>query len=422
MQVSVNKEVEFDVELAGAIERLRGSLTELLACIEADPAVPYVVSRHLDINKNLAWKVCRIVTTTDPFSAVELLPGAQGMEIFLKATATLGASRLAIQSVRGALAEFDALVETHAGDRRTLDLMLASHERSPREPAEEMRRLAFEGNSAIWGIQGRVRFGSYFIAPNADEPTLVDAVNVGGLIDARRMRPDVTVPVFMAHAYKDDGTTRMASHESLDPSAAADDPSFLMPTFCSPNAPALVRVRSGAMVRFELPRGPVGRSAAASWVFGARIPRLGALYRDDLNRFGQHSTRLYVPVEHLLVDLFVHRRLPLGADLNAALFSQLTGEAFSGVARDGDRLPLRESVIELGGRPPVVATPLLPRYSELIRWTFERVGWDAGDFTCRRLVIKYPPIPTVLVLRYTLPDRVSPGAAAEGTTASAIPR
>jgi hypothetical protein len=405
MQISATKEVEFGNELAGAMERLRGALTELLACIEADPAVPYAVSRQLQINKNLAWKVCRIVTTIEPFSAVELLPGAQGMEIFLKAAAALDAPQTAIQSVRRALADFDALIETHAGDRRTLDLMLASHEQSPREPAEETRRLAFEGNSAIWGIQGRVRFGSYFIAPNAEDPTLIDAVNVGGLIDARRMRPDVTVPVFMAHAYNDDGTTRTASHEPLDPGAAADDPSFLMPTFCSPGAPALVPVRSGAMVRFELPRGPVGRSATSSWVFGARIPRLGSLFRDELNRYGQHSTRLYVPVEHLLVDLFVHRRLPLAADLSAALFSQLTGESFRGVAREADRLPLRDSVIELGGRPPVVATPLLPRYSELVRWTFERVGWDASDFTCRRLVIKYPPIPTVLVLRYALPER-----------------
>lgn len=387
------------------MEQLRGALTELLASIDADPSVPYVVSRQLQINKNLAWKICRIVTTSEPFAAVELLPGAQGMEIFLKAADVMGATKANIQAVESALRGFDELIEAHAGDRRTLDLMLASHEQSPREPAEETRRLAFEGNSAIWGIQARVRFGSYFVAPNAEDPTIVDAVNVGGLIDARRMRPDVTAPVFLAHSYNDDGTTRLANHEPLDPSAAADDMSFLMPTFCSPNAPELVPMRSGPTVRFELPRGPVGRSAAASWVFGARIPRLGTLYRDDVNRYGQHSTRLYVPVESLLVDLFLHRGLPLGNDVSAALFSQLTGEQFRGVARAGDRLPLRDGVIELSGRPPVVATPLLPRYSEMIRWTFERLGWNAADFTCRRLVMKYPPIPTVLVLRYSLPER-----------------
>src|SRR5262245_31623852 len=141
------KEVEFGTELVGAIERLRESLIELLAQVNADPSIPYAVSRQLQINKNLAGKVCRSASTLEPRDAVELLPGPQGMEIFLNAAAARGASRAAIESIRRALQEFDAIIETHAGDRRTLDLMLASHEKSPREPAEESRRLAFEGNS-----------------------------------------------------------------------------------------------------------------------------------------------------------------------------------------------------------------------------------------------------------------------------------
>lgn len=397
----VNTELEFSFELAAALEHVRGSLTELFAAVDAEPSVPYAVSRQLGVNKNLAWKICRLISTTDPWQSVELLPGTQGFEIFLAAAADKGAEPEAIEAVRTAMREFDALVETHAGDRRTLDLMLASHHEAPQEPMEETRRLAFEGNSAIWGVQARLRFSCYFVAPSAGDREWVDTVNVGGLIDVRRLRPEVTAPVFMVNAYNDDGTPRTASHEPLDPATVDGDPSFLMPRFCSTSAPALVSQRSGCIVRYDIPRGPVGKSSLASWVFGARVPRIGRVRADEQNHFGQHSTRLFVPVESLFVDLFMHRALPFGA-VQRALYSQLSGEHFAGLGRDGDRLPLREALTELAGRPPVVATPLLPRYSELVRYTFERVGWTASEFVCRRFVMRYPPIPTVLVLRYGL--------------------
>lgn len=405
MQIQERNELEFSVELNGVLDHLRAAITELLSAIDVDPSVPYAVSRQLGINKNLAWKVCRIVSTTDSWECVELLPGTQGMDIFLNAVTALGAEPRHISAIRAALAEFDALVETHAGNRRTLDLMLASDEHAPSEPMEETRRLAFEGNSAIWGLQARVRFGAYFVAPNAQDPDWVDTINLGGLIDVRRLRPEVTAPVFMAHAYNDDGTSRNAHHERLDPTAADDDASFLMPRFCSASAPALVPVRRGGIVRYELPRGPVGRTALASWVFGARIPKLGMAYQDEHNRYGQHSTRLFVPVEHLFIDLFIHRSLPFASTVTRGLYSQISGEPFTGVAREGDQLPLRERIQEIGGRPPAVATPLLPRYSEMIRWTFDRVGWNAADFTCCRFAMRYPPIPTVLLLRYDLRTR-----------------
>ena len=147
--ITPTAEVEFQTQLFSVVEHLRGALTDLLGGIGADSAVPYAVSRQLGINKNLSWKVCRIITTRDPFGAVEHLPGAQGVEILLDAAAEHGASDGSIEAVRSALLEFDRLVETHAGDRRTLDLMVASHHEAPQAPIEESRRLAFVGNSTI---------------------------------------------------------------------------------------------------------------------------------------------------------------------------------------------------------------------------------------------------------------------------------
>ena len=35
----------------------------------------------------------------------------------------------------------------------------------------------------------------------------------------------------------------------------------------------------------------------------------------------------------------------------------------------------------------------------------ERLGWNLEDFRGYRVVMNYPPIPTVLILRYPLPER-----------------
>jgi hypothetical protein len=399
----------FQAKLFSVVEQLRGALIELLSAIEIDPAVPYAVSRRLVINKNMAWKVCRIIATQDPYKVIEHLPGPQGMEIFLLAAASHGAPPAALAAVRGALADFANLVETHAGNRRALGLMLASHHDAPQEPIEESRRLAYEGNSAIWGLQARVRLVSHFVAPSPGGDGMIDCAVVGGLVDLRRLRPNVGAPVFLMQAYNDDGTPRGPHREALDGAAASsDDSSMLIRRFCSADAPPLERQHLPDATRFELPRGPVGKTAVATWVYGWRTPRLASRFRDEINRFGEHATRVFLPVETLQCDLYVHESLPFATQVRAVLYSQLAGGPYAGPRRPCDELPLREQVTALGGRPPVVATPLLPRYAEWMRWAFEKLDWDAREFAAFRFVMKYPPIPTVLVLRYTLPER--PGA------------
>ena len=61
---------------------LQNALRVLYAAVGADPARPQAVSRQFKLNKNLTWKVAKVIQSVDPIEAVPLIPGSEGMEIF----------------------------------------------------------------------------------------------------------------------------------------------------------------------------------------------------------------------------------------------------------------------------------------------------------------------------------------------------
>ncbi len=68
------------------------------------------------------------------------------------------------------------------------------------------RKLAFKGNSGIWGAQSRVRMNTSFIAPNRDNPELLDYAQIGGYSDLQRLRVNGAWPLFRMRYLNDDGS------------------------------------------------------------------------------------------------------------------------------------------------------------------------------------------------------------------------
>ena len=58
----------FEDAVPEAIQAVRGALTELLVTAGADPERPQAVARRFGLNKNLAWKVCKIINSPDLYA------------------------------------------------------------------------------------------------------------------------------------------------------------------------------------------------------------------------------------------------------------------------------------------------------------------------------------------------------------------
>lgn len=112
----------------------------------------------------------------DLYQSLQHLPGAEGIEILPKAAHKVGVAELLLDNVREAQRDFDRVV---------LDSMGGA---GSGERLEYSRKLAFRGSSGVWGLQARVRCTTSFVAPNRDNPDLLDLGLVGGLVDVRRLR------------------------------------------------------------------------------------------------------------------------------------------------------------------------------------------------------------------------------------------
>lgn len=403
--IETQSPISFEEDLTAAFQSLRGSLERLVGSTGVDAREPQELARRLGVNRNLTWKISKVLGIPDLYQALQHLPGDEGLEIFVKAARAAGASDALAENVRAAQRAFARVVEIHAGDRGTLDLMLESMSgAASTERLENSRKLAFRGNSAVWGIQARVRFTTSFLAPNAEDPSMLDSALVGGITDLRRLRAGVRWPLFRPRWYNDDGSPRANSprEEAIDPALAHSDGPKLITDFCTPTIPSIRLVKNQMGWVYELDEAPIGNAGAVTCCFGTFSRRAVPRYRTDSDRFGELGTHVYMPFESLQFDLIVHRDLAYMLKAEARVRAQLEGQD---PGPNHLELPVVEGITELTGQPPVLASPKIPRYEELMQRVFDRVGWDRRHFRGIRLTIAYPTMHSMTVLRFPLPER-----------------
>lgn len=395
-------ELKFDEHCRRSVNGLRGALLELYRAVGADPGKPQEVSRQYKVNRNLAWKVSRIISSTDPLDAVSLIPGPGGLDILMEAMSHAGAPDLVVERVRTAVEDFDRMIEIHAGDRGQLELVLDSMGCGS-DATEMSRKLAFRGNSGVWGIQAGVRLTAHFLAPNHARPETLDLAMIGGLTKVCRLRDIERWPVFQIRQYHDDGSEAFGFSRDAIESASGDEPGdpWLMRSFCSGAMPPIYLSQKGDTTLYEIGAGPVGRTGQFSCMFGfadvAAVPR----YKDAKNTIAELISSVTVPSEALLFDLFVHRELTEAMSPTVAMHGTLGG-ALDSVG--SVELPMPERFHDLG-LDAMIETPLVERYGEAVAVAMAKIGRASDEFRCLRLLVEHPPMSSRVVVRYTLPEQ-----------------
>ncbi|UYV13370.1 MAG: hypothetical protein NCW75_03575 [Phycisphaera sp.] len=389
--MTTTTQMTFQEHCRETVRELRGALLDMYVQVGADPDKPQDVSRKLELNKNLTWKLSRVMQAEDAFEALPLLPGMAGLDLALDAMAKAGASEYAIERVRSAIAEVDSMVEIHGGDRATMELMLDS---MGSNGLEKSRKLAYRGNAGLWGMLAKVRVTAQFIAPSATDPDKLDAVQIAGLHQVRRFRPVPRWPVFRLGRYLVSGESGQFPIEDEDGSHEG-----MLSSFSRGPMPEIHAKKEGDGLVYEVGDGPVGKTGEFSCYFGFGHRNFVPRYTKTPGETGSLAAAVGMPVETLLFDLFVHKDLREALAADAAVY----GGPWLGTAAfpEQAKLPVNERLINLG-RGGNLATPLVDQYAPMMKLAFERAGWASEDFYCLRLVVEHPPMPSRAVIRFPL--------------------
>ncbi|MBT4466200.1 MAG: hypothetical protein HOD03_05905 [Planctomycetes bacterium] len=371
-------------------------------------ARPQEIAREFKLNKNLAWKIAKLVHQAPSHESLAFLPGPSGFRIALEALEAQQASPADLKAARLAYKGFQEMVDRHASDRPAMQLLLDSLavQEGDVSRLDESRQLVYQGNSGILGIQADVRLASFFLAPNPEQPSLLDSATLGGLFGLRRFRPNASWVLSRNAGFDDDGTeVPTPERQALDPSFSGSGPS-LLGDFCSKPLPEVTVRKLGKREIYELAHGPIGNTGEGDVSFGhycrADLPR----YRDANNQNGEFHVFFSSPVKTLLIDLFLHKDLDLQQPPEALMPLNFNQDLMHLQSRkEQDFLPLPEQPQLLHGERPSVVTPLVKRYPEMTDLVYKRLGWKAEDFRAWRMELSFPPLPATLILSFPLADQ-----------------
>lgn len=396
-------------DVAGEIRR---TLAAALHACNCDPAKPQAMGRQLRIDKSLAWKIARVVSDEQPLAAVSRLPGRSGTRLMFAALKMGGASQVQLDALQSALNRFEEFIETHAGDRETFEIMLTGVIPSAPDREEQFRKLAFHGNSAVFGVQARAQLGLHFVCPSKTDPTRLDIAIVSGLLDLVRLRPDTPWAIATVAAIDDKGNERVTGKvHPIDEQGLTPDGLPLLRDFCSKDLP---RVRSRKTylgpVKYDVEPTAMGFTGAVDCVAGWYRPATVPIARSATDHLGQHIITASTPCESLLFELFVHKSMTFAQKPTFHAYSQLPG----GLTYPQDGLDIAELQLATvqerfdlaDGFPQEVDAESIEvlRHDDLVTRVFERLGRDRSEFALIRTRIKYPPVPSRVLLRYELPE------------------
>lgn len=403
-------DVDPETEIKAAAGTVRVAFGTLVSALPAGSRDLVGLMSALGLRRTLAWKVVRVSRAKDPLSAAEHIPGPEGVAILLSAAEAAGISKAACEQVHEATKSFYAMVGRHADSRPALRRLVRGMSSGRAADHDVMlRRTAVETNRAIWGVHAHAQYDAAFIFAHRDElrrPDKADVAIVRGFVDLVRARPDVS--------WEFSRNTNFRSHRSPTPVPLVCEPLFprphepagtpLIEEFCSIPLPNVDRSSTKDFAIVDIIRpGGVGKSAASTVLAGER-------HHDHADRWGPAGRwRLgchgRTPVDTMVAEVFWERAALPFSSPHAYVFDMLSTTIPFPNAQGIE--PLRMNVqietefFESADQAP--PSMELPRHAALLERVFERIGRSASEFSCFRARLRYPPVPSIMMLHLVVP-------------------
>ena len=389
---------DFEADARKVAQQVRGALAGAFDVVQVDARRPIQVSRRLGLERNLGWKVCKIITESEPLAAISSVAGRPSQAALLDSLRRAGVPHVSVRALEDGLDAFERMVAIHAGERETLDRLLAGlggEKRAEREKA--YRKQAFQGNSVIWGVQTRVRLAMLIVYPDAKSKRYSTAI-VTGFIDFQFLRSGVSWPLMGMRLRSDaGGEMSLERLTPIDPGVTDPDAYPALREFCSPNMPPCRATKDEHGVRFLAPEGMVGLPGKFTCVTGFKLPCV----EDSKDSHADFGALVQIPAETLQHDMFMHESLASKVRPEFQLNSALPDETqFLHAASWRNPLPVAEELHDLGTGLANLTTPDVHAYPKMVETVLRHLAVNPNEFRCFRFAMQYPPMPSRATFRY----------------------
>jgi hypothetical protein len=299
--------------------------------------------------------------------------------------------RRAAESIR----RFERLIDEFSGGRTALDAALAGldedvHRRNIRGATQSIHKAM----ASLLGFQAETHLATIIMHPSADGRA-VDQIYLLGKYGIRRLRASSPITVFGRRGEPPDG--RSAANQRILTLDGRTDPengnAYLLTEFCTQPVPPLSLFRTEHAYLYTLSESVPPVNTPVSLVAGMMVRGGGLRYATEATRHQWESQVPRMPSKVLLNDVFVHEDLYPGIDpvVTSTLHSIAAGPRRPDApAFHLDNVEVTPPIASLGHGLSHCATRDVPRYTELLRHTFDAAGWNPARFRGYRCRVQYP--------------------------------
>ncbi len=397
---------QVDLQAAESVAlRLKAEFSQLLETFPPAAQKASGMARLLQLQVPLCHRV--LTAARKPVHAVETLtviPGIQGLEMFIEAASRTGASRERVEGAKSAVAEFNLLIERSGGSQRKLLDALSSLEGArggvfATRRQVELREATFKLSAELYGSSSDATLSVRVYVPSTTEAGQLDVHALIGRTQFERQNAALPLVMYQASTINKPGEPQPQRGNQR-----------LLDEFCTKPLPRITTdFRSGTLVdivdpQFEV-QGPVD-------LFAGPFTTRSVMMTVEGRQFLNSVTGAVVPTKGLVSDVYLPKSLAAGLSCSAAVFRPGSLGSISGdpSKRWFERVPATVTPMLLGRGISNAATDYYSRQMELTARLFAHAGVDPDQFVGYRLEIPFP----LVQLSYTLSfESISSGGTGE---------
>ena len=394
-----------EVHVAGQdlSEALRAVLTDLgLSAVRAVD-----VAERLEIDKTLAWRLTKVADAGHPLAALACSPAPAGLRILLHSAMKQGLSEPGASALEEAIKRLEHVISLVPEGRSGLISALAGATSQSEAASREARRKMYQGAVHVFGMRIGVGYSCEIITPSATDPTSSDSATVSGWVGLRRVRPGspMLLTAFASALSGDDSASRWAgSFRTLDEVRSDNFSDYVLPEFSTQPLPELDIEPRERQVLIRLPGDRPNLTDSMDLFMAHRSSGTFMRYAASeskpcvFNRFASRSSR-----KVWSSDLLLHDDAFPGAEPPFMTFHLGGLGALSGVGYTPDEsLDTLESQAEVehaGRGIDGLYSPHLPQIRDVLKSTFQRLGYDERAYTAWRFVMEFS-VPGTIAVRW----------------------